>query len=225
MQNHKSVPLNDFIEYSQQDMLKRAEENLSEYQRRHTIRSFSDRPVPEEVIAACIKAAASAPSGANHQPWHFVAIHSADVKKKIRDAAEDLERSFYQGRAGDEWLDALKPLGTDAEKPYLEHAPWLIAIFSQKKGGIHSEDKNANYYVHESVGIATGFLIQALHHAGLATLTHTPKPMSFLTDICGRDKDNERPYMLLIAGYPSEDATVPEHALVKKPFEEIATFL
>ncbi|OHU85995.1 MULTISPECIES: nitroreductase family protein [Pseudoalteromonas] len=225
MQNHKSVPLNDFIEYSQQDMLKRAEENLSEYQRRHTIRSFSDRPVPEEVIAACIKAAASAPSGANHQPWHFVAIHSADVKKKIRDAAEDLERSFYQGRAGDEWLDALKPLGTDAEKPYLEHAPWLIAIFSQKKGGIHSEDKNTNYYVHESVGIATGFLIQALHHAGLATLTHTPKPMSFLTDICGRDKDNERPYMLLIAGYPSEDATVPEHALVKKPFEEIATLL
>ncbi|WP_105169341.1 nitroreductase family protein [Pseudoalteromonas sp. T1lg23B] len=225
MQNHKSVPLNDFIEYSQQDMLQRAEDNLSEYQRRHTIRSFSDRPVPKEIIEACIKAAASAPSGANHQPWHFVAIHSADMKKKIREAAEDLERSFYQGRAGDEWLDALKPLGTDADKPYLEHAPWLIAIFSQKKGGIHSEDKNTNYYVHESVGIATGFLIQALHHAGLATLTHTPKPMSFLTDICGRDKDNERPYMLLIAGYPSEDATIPEHALVKKPFEEIATFL
>ncbi|CAM4263718.1 nitroreductase family protein [Pseudoalteromonas byunsanensis] len=225
MQNHKSVPLTDFIEYSQQDMLQRAEDNLSEYQRRHTIRSFSDRPVPKEIIEACIKAAASAPSGANHQPWHFVAIHSTDVKKKIREAAEDLERSFYQGRAGDEWLDALKPLGTDADKPYLEHAPWLIAIFSQKKGGIHSEDKNTNYYVHESVGIATGFLIQALHHAGLATLTHTPKPMSFLTDICGRDKDNERPYMLLIAGYPAEDATVPEHALVKKSFEEVATFL
>ncbi|CAH9064419.1 hypothetical protein PSECIP111951_03347 [Pseudoalteromonas holothuriae] len=225
MQNHKNVPLNDFIEYPQQDMLQRAQNNLNEYQRRHTVRSFSDREVPQDIIAACIKAAASAPSGANHQPWHFVAIHSADVKNKIREAAEDLERSFYQGRAGDEWLDALKPLGTDADKPYLEHAPWLIAIFSQKKGGISSEDKNTNYYVHESVGIATGFLIQALHHAGLATLTHTPKPMSFLTDICGRDKDNERPYMLLIAGYPSEDATVPEHALVKKPFDEIASFL
>ncbi|BBN80170.1 oxidoreductase [Pseudoalteromonas sp. A25] len=225
MQNHNNVPLNDFIEYPQADMLQRAQENLKEYQRRHTIRSFSSRPVPKEIIEACIKAAASAPSGANHQPWHFVAIHSADVKKKIREAAEDLERSFYQGRAGDEWLDALKPLGTDANKPYLEHAPWLIAIFSQKKGGIHTEDKNTNYYVHESVGIATGFLIQALHHAGLATLTHTPKPMSFLTDICGRDKDNERPYMLLIAGYPSDDATVPEHALVKKPFDDIASFL
>ena len=225
MQDHAHRPLTDFIEYPQDEMLSRAESFLDNCKRRHSIRSFSDRPVPKEIIEACIKTAGTAPSGANHQPWHFVAIHSADVKKQIRQAAEDLERSFYEGRAGEEWLDALKPLGTDAQKPYLEHAPWLIAVFSQKKGGIHTEDKNTNYYVHESVGLATGFLIQALHNAGLATLTHTPKPMSFLTDICSRDRDNERPYMLLIAGYPSEDATVPEHALVKKPMEEIATFL
>ncbi|WP_046006917.1 nitroreductase family protein [Pseudoalteromonas rubra] len=225
MKQHANVPLNDFVEYPQEEMLSRATEFLDEAKRRHTIRSFSDRPVPKEIIEACIKTAGSAPSGANHQPWHFVAIHSQDVKQQIRAAAEQQEQAFYEGRAGEEWLDALKPLGTDADKPYLEHAPWLIAIFSQKKGGIHSEDKHTNYYVHESVGIATGFLIQALHHAGLATLTHTPKPMSFLMEICQRDKENERPYMLLIAGYPAEDATVPEHALVKKPLEEIATFL
>ncbi|MFC3032461.1 nitroreductase family protein [Pseudoalteromonas fenneropenaei] len=225
MQDHAHVPLQDFIEYPQDEMLQRAEAFLANSQRRHSIRSFSDRAVPREIIAACLKTAGAAPSGANHQPWHFVAIHSQDVKKRIREAAEDLERSFYEGRAGDEWLNALKPLGTDSDKPYLEHAPWLIAIFSQKKGGIHIEDKQTNYYVHESVGIATGFLIQALHNAGLATLTHTPKPMSFLTEICGRDADNERPFMLIIAGYPSETATVPEHALVKKSLDEIATFL
>lgn len=225
MQDHQSVPLSDFIEYSQEEMLQRAQAFLDTSKRRHSIRSFSDKPVPKEIIETCIKVAATAPSGANHQPWHFVAINSMDVKKKIREAAEDLERSFYEGRAGEEWLDALKPLGTDDQKPYLEHAPWLIAIFSQKKGGIHIDDKNTNYYVHESVGIATGFLIQALHHSGLVTLTHTPKPMSFLTDICGRNKDNERPYMLIIAGYPAENATVPEHALVKKDITEVSSFL
>ncbi|MBQ4839963.1 MULTISPECIES: nitroreductase family protein [Pseudoalteromonas] len=225
MKAHDNIPLTDFVEYPPQEMQQRADDNFELMQRRHTIRSFSDRPVPKEIIETCIKTAGLAPSGANHQPWHFVAIHSSDVKKQIREAAEQLERSFYEGRAGDEWLDALKPLGTDAQKPYLEHAPWLIAIFTQKKGGIHADDKNTNYYVHESVGIATGFLIQALHNAGLATLTHTPKPMSFLTEICRRDKDNERPYMLLIAGYPAEDATVPEHALVKKSLDEIASFI
>lgn len=225
MQAHQNQPLTDYIEYPANEMLARAEAFLANSQRRHSIRSFSDKQVPKEIIAACIKTAGTAPSGANHQPWHFVAINSQDVKQKIRKAAEDLERSFYEGRAGEEWLDALKPLGTDANKPYLEHAPWLIAIFSQKKGGIHADDKNTNYYVHESVGIATGFLIQALHHAGLVTLTHTPKPMSFLSDICGRDKDNERPYMLIIAGYPNDDASIPEHALVKKELAEIATFL
>jgi len=149
-------------------------------------------------------------NGANHQPWHFVAIHSDDVKKTSERAAELHETGFYAGRGGEEWLAALQPLGTDARKPYLEHAPWLIAIFSQKKGGVIPGDKHTNYYVHESVGIATGFLITALHNAGLVTLTHTPKPMSFsIKKLCERP-DDERPYMLLIAGYPAADATVPE---------------
>jgi len=224
MKEHDSSPLTDYIEYPIEDMVERSKVFYQDIKRRHSIRSFSDRPVPQEVIENCIKAAGTAPSGANHQPWHFVAIHSADVKKQIREQAELHEAGFYDGRAGDEWLNALKPLGTDANKPYLEHAPWLIAIFSQKKGGINAEDKNTNYYVHESVGIATGFLINALHSSGLVTLTHTPKPMSFLSKICNRG-DNERPYMLLIAGYPAEDATIPAHAQVKKSLSEISTFL
>ncbi|TRX55847.1 nitroreductase family protein [Thalassomonas sp. M1454] len=224
MQDHKNHPLTDFIEYPEAEMLKRSEQFYQDIKRRHSIRKFSDRAVDKRIIENCIKAAATAPSGANHQPWQFVAINSPDVKKQIREQAELHEQGFYQGRAGEEWLEALKPLGTDANKPYLEHAPWLIAIFSQKRGGLNIEDKNTNYYVHESVGIATGFLINALHSSGLATLTHTPKPMSFLNKICNRG-DNDRAYMLLIAGYPSEDATIPEHALTKKAFSDIATFL
>ena len=225
MQDHACVPLTDYQEFSPDEMLARAQAFYASCQRRHTIRSFSAKPVSKELIETCIRSAGTAPSGANHQPWHFVAIQDADVKRQIREQAEALERSFYEGRAGEEWLGALKPLGTDAQKPYLETAPWLIAVFSQKRGGIHAEDNQQNYYVHESVGLATGFLIQALHQAGLVTLTHTPKPMSFLTEICQRNPDNERPYMLLIAGYPAEDATVPEHALVKKDLSEISTFL
>lgn len=217
-------PLSDFIEYSEAEMLNRAQHNYQQIRRRHSIRKFSDRSVPKAIIEQCILAAGTAPNGANHQPWHFVAINSPQVKAQIRHEAEALEQAFYAGRAGEEWLDALKPLGTNADKPYLEHAPWLIAIFSKKRNEEEGEQKT-NYYVHESVGIATGFLIQALHHAGLATLTHTPKPMSFLSKVCGRDKSNERPYMLIIAGYPSEDATVPEHALQKKSLDEIASFL
>ena len=224
MKAHDSSPLSDYIEYPVEEMLKRSEQFYQDIKRRHTIRSFSDKPVPREIIENCIKAAGTAPSGANHQPWHFVAVSDANVKKQIREQAEEHERSFYAGRAEDEWLDALKPLGTDDQKPYLEHAPWLIAIFSQKKGGIHAEDKNTNYYVHESVGIATGFLINALHSSGLVTLTHTPKPMSFLSKVCNRP-ENDRAYMLLIAGYPAEDATVPHHAQVKKSLDEISTFL
>lgn len=217
-------PLSDFIEYSEAEMLNRAQHNYQQIRRRHSIRKFSDRSVPKAIIEQCILAAGTAPNGANHQPWHFVAINSPQVKAQIRHEAEALEQAFYAGRAGEEWLDALKPLGTNADKPYLEHAPWLIAIFSKKRNEEEGEQKT-NYYVHESVGIATGFLIQALHHAGLATLTHTPKPMSFLSKVCGRDKSNERPYMLIIAGYPSENATVPEHALQKKSLDEIASFL
>ncbi|GAA6205260.1 MULTISPECIES: nitroreductase family protein [Thalassotalea] len=224
MQSHDADPLTDYIEYSCEEMLARSETFYAEIKRRHSIRSFSNRPVPQAVIENCIKSAATAPSGANHQPWHFVAVHSDDIKKQIREQAESHERSFYEGRAGEEWLDALKPLGTDANKPYLEEAPWLIAIFSQKKGGIHADDNNTNYYVHESVGIATGFLINALHSSGLVTLTHTPKPMSFLSKICQRP-ENDRAYMLIITGYPAEDATVPHHALVKKSFDEVCTIL
>ena len=224
MKDHKSSPLTDFIEYPPEQMLERSEAFYLSMKRRHSIRKFSDRAVDKKVIEHCLKAAGTAPSGANHQPWHFVAIHSPEIKQQVREQAEIHERGFYQGRAGDEWLDALKPLGTDADKPYLEHAPWLIAIFSQKKGGIKAEDSNTNYYVHESVGIATGMLITALHNAGLVTLTHTPKPMQFLSKICNRP-ENERPYMLLIAGYPAEDATVPHHAQIKKTLDEISTFL
>jgi nitroreductase len=224
MQDHDCTPLTDYIEYPPAEMLERSSLFYQEIKRRHSIRSFSDKAVDKAIIENCLKAAGTAPSGANHQPWHFVAINSADIKKQIREQAEHHERGFYEGRAGEEWLDSLKELGTDANKPYLEHAPWLIAIFSQKKGGINEEDKNTNYYVHESVGIATGFLINALHNAGLATLTHTPKPMSFLNKVCGRG-DNERAYMLLIAGYPTDDATIPAHAQVKKPLSDIATFL
>ncbi|MEW6983053.1 nitroreductase family protein [Colwelliaceae bacterium 6471] len=224
MQEHASLPLVDYIELSPAEMLKRSEAFYRDVKRRHSIRKFSDRPVDKAIIENCLKAAGTAPSGANHQPWHFVAVSSAEVKKQIREQAEHHERGFYEGRAGEEWLSALKDLGTDANKPYLEHAPWLIAIFSQKKGGVSVEEKNTNYYVHESVGIATGFLINALHSSGLATLTHTPKPMSFLSKICGRG-DNERAYMLLVVGYPAEDATIPEHAQLKKSLNDIATFL
>ncbi|MEP0177827.1 MAG: nitroreductase family protein [Paraglaciecola sp.] len=224
MQNHNASPLNDFIEYPQAEMLLRSEQFYTDIKRRHSIRQFSDRTVDKAIIENCLKAAGTAPNGANHQPWHFAAIHSAEIKKQVRDQAEAHERGFYEGRAGEEWLGALKPLGTDANKPYLEHAPWLIAIFSQKTKESEAGQKQNNYYVHESVGIATGFLINALHHSGLVTLTHTPKPMSFLSKICKRP-DNERPYMLLIVGYPASSATVPHHASTKKPLDQIASFL
>jgi iodotyrosine deiodinase len=176
------------------------------------------------LVENCIKAAGTAPSGANRQPWYFVAIQSADIKKQIRQQAEIHEQGFYAGRAGEEWLEALKPLGTDADKAFLEHAPWLIAIFSQKTSELDAENKHSNYYVNESVGIATGFLINAFHHAGLVTLTHTPKPMSFLSKICQRP-DNERPFMLLVVGYPADNASVPCHALGKKTLKDILTVL
>jgi iodotyrosine deiodinase len=224
MQDHHAVALNDFIEYPPQEMLDRSQQFYEQIKRRHSIRQFSERPVDRQIIENCIKAAGTAPNGANHQPWHFVAIQSPEVKKQVREQAEAHEQGFYAGRAGEEWLSALKPLGTDAHKPYLEHAPWLIAIFSQKTMGAEHDKQQNNYYVHESVGIATGFLIQALHHAGLVTLTHTPKPMSFLSKICQRP-DNERPFMLLVAGYPAFDATLPLHALNKKPLSEILTVM
>jgi len=218
------VPLEGYEEYTETEMLKKAQAVLKNLNARRTIREFSDRPVPRTLIETCIEAAGTAPSGANHQPWHFVAIGNADVKKRIREAAEEEEREFYGRRASEEWLEALSPLGTDTNKPFLETAPWLIAVFAQKRGGVEVGMDKKNYYVTESVGLAAGMLITALHSAGLGTLTHTPAPMGFLTEICGRPK-TEKPFVLLVTGYPAEDAVVPKHALIKKSLADISTFL
>jgi len=191
---------------------------------RRTCRAFSDEPVPRAIIETAIAAASTAPSGANHQPWHFAAVASPGVKRAIREAAETEERAFYERRAGQEWLDALSPLGTDWEKPFLEIAPWLIVVFAQRRGGIEEDGKAQNYYVTESVAIACGMLIAALTEAGLATLTHTPSPMGFLRSICGRPPW-EKPVMIVVAGHPAENATVPLHALRKKPLAQIASWL
>ena len=225
MKEHASVPLSDFQEYPAEEMIARSRSFYEDIKRRHSIRSFSDRGVPREIIENCIRSAGTAPSGANHQPWHFAAIRSAELKKEVREKAEQEERAFYEDRkAGETWLNALEPLGTDAHKPFLETAPWLIAIFAQRRGGVNIEDQQKNYYVPESVGIATGFLINALHSCGLATLTHTPNPMKFLNQVCQRDPA-ERAYLLLVTGYPAADATVPEHALIKKSLADISTFI
>ena len=189
---------------------------------RRTVRHFSDRPIDRAVIDHCLAVAGSAPSGANLQPWHFVVIVDAGVKAQIREGAEKEEREFYHGRAPQEWLDALAPLGTDDQKPFLETAPFLIAIFAQSYGVLPDGRKVKNYYVQESVGIATGMLITALHHCGLATLTHTPSPMGFLNRILNRPA-NEKPYLLLVVGHPADNAQVPE--IGKKPLTEIATFV
>jgi nitroreductase len=185
------------------------------------VREFSAEPVPESVIQDCLRAAGTAPSGANLQPWHFAVVRGPEVKQQIRIAAEAEEREFYAHRAPQEWLDALAPLGTDASKPFLESAPYLIVIFAKAYELLPDGRRVKNYYVSESVGIATGFLIQALHHAGLATLTHTPSPMAFLNEILDRPS-NERPSILLVVGYPSDSAKVPK--IAKKPLEEIVSW-
>ena len=215
------VPLTTFVEYPPEEMQARAREFYEEVRRRRTIRQFSPRPVPREVIEDCLRAAGTAPSGANLQPWHFVVVTDPEVKKKIREAAEVEEREFYSGKAPQEWLDALAPLGTDENKGYLEVAPCLIAVFAQNYALLDDGRKVKNYYVTESVGIALGFLIAALHHAGLATLTHTPSPMGFLSTVLERPA-NERAYLLLVAGFPADGVLVPD--ITKKPVEEIATF-
>ncbi len=211
----------DFNRYPEAEMLKRAEQFRDLMARRRTVRDFSSRSVPRAVIENAIRTAGLAPSGANQQPWTFVAIADAGIKSRIRIAAEEEEKTFYAGRAGEEWIAALAHLGTDPEKPFLETAPWLIAIFAQRWG--NSDGKRvSHYYVPESAGIASGFLIAALHNAGLATLTHTPAPMGFLNEICGRPK-NEKAIILLVAGYPAEGCQVP--VITKKPLDEIAVFL
>jgi nitroreductase len=180
--------------------------------------------VEREVIEECLRAAGTAPSGANQQPWHFAVITDPARKQQIRDAAESEEREFYAGRAPQEWLDALAPLGTDPNKPFLEEAPLLIAIFAQKYGVRPDGEKFSHYYVPESVGIATGFLITALHHAGLATLTHTPSPMGFLNEICGRPV-SEKAVILLVVGYPKPGCMVPVHGGIKKPLGQFTSWL
>lgn len=212
----------DFREYPIGEMGRRADEFCADMRRRRTVREFSDRPVPLEIIERCLLAAASAPSGANMQPWHFVVVSDPAIKKQIRAAAEEEERAFYEGRAPDEWLEALAALGTDAHKPFLETAPYLIVIFSQSYGVTSSGRKIKHYYVQESVGIATGILVAAIHHAGLASLTHTPSPMGFLGRVLNRPA-NERAFLILVVGYPSADAHVP--AITRKPLGQVATFV
>jgi iodotyrosine deiodinase len=225
MQPHDHVPFQDFVVLPEAEMQGRAMAFHALMARRHSCRDFAATPVPQAVIADCIRAAGTAPSGANHQPWHFAAINSPELKAQVRAAAEAGERGFYdEGKAPADWRQALAPLGTDASKPYLETAPWLIAIFAQRRGGPRAGDMAKNYYINESVGIATGMLITALHQAGLATLTHTPNPMNFLNRICGRPAD-EKPWILLVAGHPAASATIPVHALIKKPLDAIASFL
>jgi nitroreductase len=202
-------------------MRRRASDFLARMRTRRTVRDFSEAPVPIEVIEDAIRAAGTAPNGANHQPWHFAVVTSPEVRAEIRRRAEEEEREFYGGRAPQDWLDALAPLGTDASKPFLETAPVLIAIFAQSWAPDGSGGRTKNYYVSESVGIATGMLITSLHLAGLATLTHTPSPMRFLNEVLGRP-ENERPFLLLVVGHPTDEARVPD--IEKKALSEIASF-
>lgn len=213
-------PLSSYREYPPEEMVLRAAAFADDLNRRRTTRHFSKRDVPRKVIEHCIRAAGTAPSGAHQQPWRFVVVTEATIKLKIREAAEAAEREFY-ATAPAEWLEALEPLGTDADKPYLETAPYLIAVFAERYGLNSDGSHRTHYYVSESVGIACGFLVAALHHAGLAALTHTPSPMNFLRDVLGRPS-NEKAVMLIVTGYPADGALVPR--LSRKPLDEIATF-
>ncbi|MBU0560310.1 MAG: nitroreductase family protein [Bacteroidetes bacterium] len=219
---HQFQKFENFPKYSEEEMITKSEEFLKLMKSRRTIRSFSNKAIPEEVISNSVKTAATAPSGANFQPWHFIVVYNKNIKKKIRLAAEKEEREFYSDRAPEEWLQALAPLGTDANKLFLEEAPVLIVIFEEKFSTDSKAEKIKHYYTKESVGIATGILITALHNSGIATLTHTPSPMNFLNDILNRPK-NEKPYLILVAGYPAKEAEIP--VIEKKSFEVVATIL
>jgi iodotyrosine deiodinase len=208
------IPL-QFKSYSDEEQRRRAREFLAEMRARRTVRAFSSRPVARQLLEDCVATAATAPSGANKQPWTFVLVTNPELKARIREAAEKEERAFYQGRAGERWLRDLEPFGTDADKPFLEVAPALIVVFAQKHA-LSADERH--YYVQESVGIAVGFLLAALHHAGLATLTHTPSPMNFLSEVLERPP-NERAFVLIPVGYPADDAEVPD--IVKKPLSEV----
>lgn len=224
MQSYETTPYTALPAYSDAERIARASAVQTQLATRRSCRMFSDAAVPREVIEAAIMAAGSAPSGANHQPWHFAVVSSPQLKARIRIEAEKEEAAFYAGKAGQEWLEALAPLGTDADKSFLEIAPWLIVLFGQRRGGVEPTDKKQNYYVTESVGIACGLLLSALNAAGVATLTHTPSPMGFLRTICGRPAD-EKAIMIIVAGLPSDDAVVPTYAMRKKPLEQISSWL
>jgi nitroreductase len=222
MRDYPTIPLAGYEEYPLDVMRERLQAFYAEVSRRRTVRDFSDRPVPRDLIETALSAAGTAPSGANLQPWHFVVVSGAATKRRIREAAEAEEREFYEHRASAEWLEALEPLGTDSDKPFLETAPYLVAVFLKKYGELPDGRRVKHYYPTESTGIATGILITALHHAGLATLTHTPSPMKFLNDILGRPK-SERPFLLLVVGYPAENARVPD--IRRKPLDAFASFI
>jgi len=214
--------LTSYREYPVDEMQRRALEFYEDIKRRRTVREFSDRPVPRRIIEHCLLAAGTAPNGANLQPWHFVVVSNPNVKREIRIRAEQEEHEFYTRRAPKEWLEALAPLGTDEHKPFIEVAPYLIVIFAKMHDLRPDGSTVKHYYVKESVGIATGFLIAALHHASLAMLTHTPSPMDFLNEILKRPA-HEKPFLNLVVGYPAEGAKVPQ--ITKKPLDEIATFI
>ena len=218
------LPLDGYARRSADTLLARARAMADELGSRRTVRDFAPDPVPVAVMEEAIRAAATAPSGANQQPWHFCLIDRGPLRADIRAAAEAEEKAFYAERAGAEWLDVLAPLGTDCRKPFLETAPWLIAIFAERHGRKSDGHRLKHYYVTESVGIATGLLLATLHHAGLATLTHTPSPMGFLRQLCGRPA-NEKPFLLLVAGYPAADARTPAAARIKKPAEQVMSRL
>jgi iodotyrosine deiodinase len=217
---YEALALPDRVQMPDDQALEAAEAFRDYMKKRHSVRQYSSRPVPEAVVTACIEAACTAPSGANHQPWHFVAISNPEMKARIRAAAEEEEREFYAGGAGDEWLAALEPIGTGVEKPHLTDAPWLIVVFAQRYGLTEEGARYKNYYVPESVGIATGMLITALHQAGLVCLEHTPNPMKFLPELCGRPA-HEKAVMILPVGYPAPEATVPAVAKRKKPRDQV----
>lgn len=221
---YQPIPLPKGPDYSEDEMRARADDFYKLMKKRRTVRDYDDRPVPREVIEKAILTAGTAPNGANRQPWHFAVLAPGTKRTEIREAAEVEERDFYLGgKASDEWLEALRPYGTDESKPFLEHAPWLIVVFAERHEVQPDGTRVKNYYVPESVGIACGMLITALHNAGLATLTHTPSPMKFLNQICQRP-DNEKAMMIVVTGYPADGAMVPKHAAEKKPLDEIASF-
>jgi len=222
MTEKEGLSLRSYRAYGVEEMEERSAAFLREMTRRRTIRRFSDRPVPRDIVETCLRTASTAPSGANQQPWRFVAVSDPAVKQRIREAAEKVERDFYRAQATRKWVEALQPLGTDEQKPFLEIAPYLIVIFAERYGLLPDGGKKQHYYVMESVGIATGFLIAAIHHAGLVSLTYTPARMRFLNRILSRPP-HEKPFMILVVGYPADDALVPE--LHKKRLEEIATFV